>query len=389
MQDVLFPRAAGAAHSRRQFLQRVGAAAITAGVAPQFLSACAASTTTRAHSGVGGKVDFLSWEGYDLPSATKAWRAANNVKFNSTYISTHDDIQAKLMSGAAIGYDIITYYQGFYDLYRRLDILSPIDESKIPNLKLLDPFFSTSGVAKQFWEVDGQRWGVPFTWGTTTLDYRPDKTDPPESWLDLLKPKFKGKVGWAPEATGAFTLAGCILGFDVPNYTKKEFAEAAALLRKIRAQTPGFATSFGDLTNQFVSGDVVVDFAGWAALGSFAQEKGVTLESMVPQEGSYSFCDAFAIPSTVDNPDTAHAWINEALRPQVQAESAKALSAGVVVPKAEKLVPAATQAIYPDAYSQGIAAHMSAAPPYGAPSAENPVTKEDWLNEFAMIRAGQ
>ena len=388
MQDP-FPRSSPAAHSRRQFLQRAGAVALTAGVAPQFLSACAASTTPGAHKGVGGEVDFLSWEGYDLPSETKAWRTANNVKFNSTYISTHDDIQAKLMSGAAVGYDVITYYQGFYDLYRRLDILTPIDESKIPNLKLLDPFFSESGVAKQFWDVDGQRWGVPFTWGTTTLDYLPDKTDPPESWLDLLKPEFKGKVGWAPDATGAFTLAGCILGFDVPNYTEKEFAEAAALLRRFRAQTPGMATSFGDLTNQFVSGDVVADFAGWAALGSFAKPKGVMIESTVPQEGSYSFCDAFAIPNTVDNPDTVHAWINEALRPQVQAESAKALSAGVTVKNAEKLVSADTKAIYPDAYSKGIAAHMAVAPPYGSPSADNPVTKEDWLNEFAKIQAGE
>lgn len=387
MQDP-FHRTSGSAHSRRQFL-RTGAAVITAGVAPQLLSACAASTSPGGHTGVGGEVDFLSWEGYDLPSETKGWRAAQNVRFNSTYISTHDDIQAKLTSGAAVGYDVITYYQGFYDLYRQLDILSPIDESKIPNLKLLDPFFAESSAASEFWKVDGQRWGVPFTWGTTTLDYRPDKIDPPESWLDLLKPEFKGKVGWAPDATGAFTLAGCILGLDVPDYSEAEFAEAAALLRRFRAQTPGMATSFGDLTNQFVSGDVVADFAGWAALGSFAKPKGVTIESVVPKEGSYSFCDAFAIPSTVDNPDTVHAWINEALRPTVQAAAAESLSAGVVVTDAERLVPSGTRAIYPDAYSKGIAAHMAVAPPYGSPSEDNPVTKEDWINEFAKIQAGE
>jgi spermidine/putrescine transport system substrate-binding protein len=361
---------------------------MTAGVASPLLAACTASTRAPGHSGVGGAVDFLSWEGYDLPKETKAWRSAHNVKFNSTYISTHDDIQAKLKSGAKVGYDLITYYQGFYDLYRRLDILSPIDESKIPNLKLLDPYFRDSDVVKQFWVVDGKRWGVPFTWGTTTCDYRPDKTDPPESWLDVLKSKYKGKVGWNGDATGAFTLAGRILGFDIPNYTRKEFKEAAALLRRFRDQTPGMATSFGDLTNQFVSGDVVIDFTGWAALGAFAKPKGVKIESVIPKEGSYSFCDAFAIPTTVDNPDTVHAWINEALRPKVQAASAEALSAGVVVKEAEKLVPEATRAIYPDAYSKGVAAHMSEAPPYGAPSEDNPVTKKDWISEFAKIQSG-
>ncbi|MGH3729128.1 MAG: ABC transporter substrate-binding protein [Micromonosporaceae bacterium] len=375
-------------HDRRQFLRRAGGLVVAAGVASPLLGACTASTRTGGRSGVGGTIEFLSWEGYDLPKATKAWRTEHDVKFNSTYISTHDDIQAKLKSGARISYDITTYYQGFYDLYRRLEILGEIDESKIPNLKLLDPYFQDSPVAKQFWTVDGKRWGVPFTWGTTTCDYRPDKTDPPESWLDLLKSKYKGKVGWSADATGAFTLAGCILGFDIPDYTKKEFKEAAALLRKFRDQTNGMASSFGDLTNQFVSGDVIVDFAGWAALGAFAKPKGVTIESVVPKEGSYSFCDALAIPSTVDNPDTAHAWINEALRPEVQAKSAESLSAGVVVSDAAELVPKATQAIYPDVYTDGVAAHMSKAPPYGAPSEDNPVTKKDWISEFARIQSG-
>ncbi|MGH3740776.1 MAG: ABC transporter substrate-binding protein [Micromonosporaceae bacterium] len=386
MQDPFQPLTRG--QHRRQFLRRAGGLVVAAGMAPSLLGACTASTRPQGRSGVGGAIDFLSWEGYDLPKETKAWRTAHDVKFNSTYISSHDDIQAKLKSGAKVAYDITSYYQGFYDLYRQLDILGPIDESKIPNLKLLDPYFRDSPVAKQFWTVDGKRWGVPFTWGTTTCDYRPDKTEPPESWLDLLKSKYKGKVGWSGDATGAYTLAGCILGFDIPNYTEKEFKEASALLRKFRDQTPGMASSFGDLTNQFVSGDVVIDFAGWAALGAFAKPKDVTIESVVPKEGSYSFCDALAIPTTVDNPDTAHAWINEALEPKVQAASAEALSAGVVVTEAEDLVPKATQGIYPDAYGKGIAAHMSKAPPYGSPSEDNPVTKKDWVSEFARIKSG-
>lgn len=383
--------------TRRTLLRRAGAAVITLGAGSPLLAACGGVAKQASSGGggtqraIGGPVDFLAWEGYDLPGPTKPWRQAHRVNFRSTYIGTHDDIQAKLKSGASTSYDLITYYQGFYDLYRKLGIITPLDEAKVPNLKGVDPFFTSSETAKRFWVVDGKRYAVPFTWGSTTLDYLPDKIDPPESWLDLLKPKFKGKVGWVPDASGAFTLGGRILGFDVPNYTKAQFQEIAKLLRRFRAQTRSFAPSFGDLTNQFVGGQIVASFAGWAAVGSFAKAKDVTVKSTVPKEGSYSFCDSFAIPPTTDNRDTVLAWINDALAPKVQAESADSLSAGVVVPAAAELLAKDTRAIYPDAYTGDMASHFTKVPLYGFPPTDaegGVVTRDQWLKEWSAIQAG-
>jgi spermidine/putrescine transport system substrate-binding protein len=381
-------------------LRRAGATIVTLGVGSPLLAACGSDTedTAPESSGgggaeaakVGGNVDYLAWEGYDLPDPMKTWNRENKVKFRSTYIGTHDDIQAKMKSGGAADYDLITYYHGFYDLYRKLDILGEIDESKIPNLEGVDPYFKDSEIATRFWVVDGKRYGVPFTWGSTTLDYRPDKIDQPESWMDLLKPEFKDKIGWVPDATAAFVLGGIILGFDVPNYSQEQFEEIADLLRRFRGQARGFAPSFGDLTNQFVSGDIVASFAGWAAVGSFAKEKNVTVKSIVPSEGSYSFCDAFAIPPDADNAETVHAWINEALSPEVQAETAAYLSAGVVVPAAVDQMSKTVKAIYPDAYDD-VEAHFADLPLYPNPpieSTDGVVTRDEWLKEWSEIQAG-
>jgi spermidine/putrescine transport system substrate-binding protein len=386
--------------TRRALLRRAGATIVTLGVGSPLLAACGSDTEDTAPEGsggsgggpaeVGGSVDYLAWEGYDLPEPMKPWNRENDVKFRSTYIGTHDDIQAKLKSGGSADYDLITYYQGFVDLYRKLDILAEIDESKIPNLSNVDPFFTASDTASRFWIVDGKRYGVPFTWGSQTLDYRPDKIDQPESWMDLLKPEFKGKVGWVPDATAAFTIGGIILGYDVPNYTQEQFKEVAALLRRFRAQARNFAPSFGDLANQFASGDIVASFAGWAAVGSFAKEKDVVVKSIVPDEGSFSFCDAFAIPPEADNADTVHAWINQALSPEVQAQTADSLSAGIVVPTAQADISKAVRAIYPDAYDD-LSAHFENVPLYpNAPieSTEGIATRDDWAKEWGEIQAG-
>ena len=71
-----------------------------------------------------GTVDYLSWEGYDIPDQLKAWLKDNSVKLKPTYIGNHDDIQAKLKaSDGSEGFDLITYYQGYKPLYAELEIL--------------------------------------------------------------------------------------------------------------------------------------------------------------------------------------------------------------------------------------------------------------------------
>ncbi len=70
----------------------------------------------------------------------KAWKTENAVNLKPTYIGNHDDIQAKIKAGGG-SYDLITYYQGYKDLYTELDILTTIDTDKIPNIEGLFPVF--------------------------------------------------------------------------------------------------------------------------------------------------------------------------------------------------------------------------------------------------------
>ena len=90
---------------------------------------------------------------------SRAGRPTNDVTVKATYIANHDEIQAKLKaSGGAGGYDIITYYQGYKPLYQELDIIEPLDEQKLPNLKNLFPYFASE--EGNFWiDPDGTRTG--------------------------------------------------------------------------------------------------------------------------------------------------------------------------------------------------------------------------------------
>ena len=146
--------------SRREMLRRMGLGVVTIGAAPAILAACgggeeaaapppaepaapppaepappaeppaetgatAEPATPAEAPPASGPLDYLSWEGYDVPvEAMEAWKAENGVEIRASYIGNHDDIQGKIASGGAEGADLITYYQGYKPLYRELGILS-------------------------------------------------------------------------------------------------------------------------------------------------------------------------------------------------------------------------------------------------------------------------
>jgi spermidine/putrescine transport system substrate-binding protein len=405
--------------SRRELLRRSGAGLLVVGAAPAILAACGggeetgetaaatteapAATTAAPETGAvetaapdttevaavpeaSGTIDYLSWEGYDIPDQLKPWRQEHGVKVNATYIGNHDDIQAKITAGGG-SYDIITYYQGYKRLYAELGILSPIDTSKIPNVQGLFPYFQSD--VGNFWiDPDGTWTGIPWTWGSIGLTWD-DAVLPGglQSWYDLLEPKFKDKIGLPDDPQGSFALASHVLGYDPGALPKDKLPEVVDLLTQIVKQAKSVAASFGDLTTQLVAGDIVACWQGWAAMNSFAKDAGNdTVMTRVPKEGSFSFCDLYAIPSTSDNVDTALAWFNEAIDPQVNAAAAEYLVAAVTVADAVQHLDAATAALYPYEELESL---LERAPFYNLPPVESDefVTYQEWTDTWQEVKA--
>src|SRR5918996_2938573 len=378
--------------SRRRFLQRAGLLTATVGAAPAFLAACGDDDDEPAQeSGDGGgpagvpqasgRVDYLSWEAYDLPDPLKDWKRSNGVEVKATYIGNHNDIQAKLKgSGGGGGFDVITYYQGYKPLYSQLEILEPLDEDKIPNLSGLFPFFASK--EGNFWvDEDGTRTGVPFTWGSFGITYDSEATAELPSWFDLLDPKLKGKVGMVDDFVGNWTLGARINGLKVDELDEAGYQKVRKLLLDLARQTRGVSASYGDLTTQLVNGDVVAAWTGWAAVNQFAKDAGKdTIKTNLPKEGSSSFCDAYAIPPGADNADTVYSWINEAIDPVVNAKAAEFLVGGVTVEDAIPELNKATAGLYPYDRLGGLVEQ--------APLFNNPPVESDQYKTIEELQRG-
>jgi spermidine/putrescine transport system substrate-binding protein len=378
--------------SRRLLLRRGGAAALGLGLMPSLLAACGGGDDGDAAAPeASGTIDYLSWTGYDVPDPMKAWKQANSVNVKPTYIGNHDDIQAKIKAGGG-AFDLITYYQGYKDLYTELEILSTIDTDKIPNIDGLFSVFREPDQRNLWIEEDGDWTGVPWTWGSIGITWDDAKLPGGlSSWDDLLDPKFKGKIAMVNDPLGAFTLTAHILQKDPAASPKDEYAEIRDYLTKMVAQARTVSPGFTEMTKALVDGEAVACFQGWAYQNYLAAQAGnKTVKTKTPEEGAFSFCDLYAIPSTTDNADTVHAWINEALDPGRNARIAEYLVAAVTVEASVDMINADTKALYPyddlelgDTTGERLTRLFELAPFYG-----NPPIESDEFVTFSEMQEG-
>jgi spermidine/putrescine transport system substrate-binding protein len=345
--------------TRRELLYRGGLIAATLGISPALLAACGGTTTTASQSAsatpttIAGTTRFFSWQGYDLLdiAAMKTWRKANDVQLKSTYISNHNEITAKFTTGGGKGlYNLSTCFHGYSRYYASLKIPSTLDMSRIPNFQKAYEVFRSGPTFDRWWNIDGQQMLAPFTWGLQGVNYDAAKTKPPASYLDLLKPEYKGKIGITDDILSTMVIGAHAVGvFRYDSlYTTEQVAKVMAFWTAMKKNARLIVPSYGNMADQFQAGEITVGVPGWAAVNAFAGAKGYnSVKHTIPKEGANSFVDGYMIPSGAPEIDTAYAYINEALTPEVQAQTAEYLVQACVVPEALSLMSQDSQDLYP------------------------------------------
>lgn len=294
---------------------------------------------------IGAQLEIISWEGYSTQKESAKWLTKNGVKLNASVMSTQDDVTAKLV-GNPVRLDVAEYAFGYNEVYQQIKALTPIDTSKIPN-------YTAANILENFyhgptWFWDGQNFGIPWCWGLNALVYNPKVIPEIKTYTDLLKPELKGKLAFVDDTTATWPMIARLAGYGAkyPHLTTAELKDSFEKILPYREQSRVFAASNGDVVSLFVAGEIAACFCVWSAVPVQTALQGVETAYVVPEEGGVVWADAWFIPMTSVNRDTALAFINEALDPQVQADMARNTTSGVVNKKAVELLDPATRALF-------------------------------------------
>jgi spermidine/putrescine transport system substrate-binding protein len=118
--------------TRRDFIKTTVAAGVAASVGPWFVKD-ALSTS--------GELILFTWSDYSKPEVIGAFEKATGIKVKITNYGSNPECMTKLRAARASGFDIAQPSLDSVAAHMEFDLYREIDESKIPNLKNMEPVF--------------------------------------------------------------------------------------------------------------------------------------------------------------------------------------------------------------------------------------------------------
>ncbi len=261
------------------------------------------------------EIVFYNWSEYIDPKVYELFEKETGIKVVEDNFSSNEELMAKLQGGAT-GYALIV--PSDYTVKALIDqnMLAPLDKDKIPNLKNLAPKF------QNLYYDPGNKYCVPYQWGTTGIGYRADKVDKPDSWAVFFNPDPNspayGRMTMLDDAREAFAAALIYLGYDANTTDEKQLEEAKQALIRAKAALSGYdSDTYEDL---LASGENLMAH-GWNGDFLQAQEENENIAYTIPKEGGVIWVDNVCIPATVtpEQKLAAEMFLDFILRPDIGA----------------------------------------------------------------------
>lgn len=269
-----------------------------------------------------GTLDFVGFEGDDLPDILKDWFEAEGIKVNPNYQSGEPETLARLAGPAGEGADLASWTSGYSTQFAEAGVLQPLDPQKLPNLANIWPFFAEDDRG-WFTNADGEFIGIPQYWGGIGLVWDTEVVSDMSAWDDILDPALEGKVAMIDFPESIYQAAALAVGdIDTAKMTKDDLTKLENWLRPVLKQVKVFSPSFGDIITLMGSHEVAAVFPGFPFLANAAAEAGAdTFKATADIDGgAIGAIEILGIPQGADNADAAYAFLNQMLDPAVNAE---------------------------------------------------------------------
>jgi spermidine/putrescine transport system substrate-binding protein len=277
--------------SRRTFLAGMGAVAAGVSFVPR-----------KGFSAEAPKVNFYNWDTYIGETTLADFKKASGIEVKMDLFADNDELFAKLKEGNP-GYDLIVPTNDYVERMIKANMLAPIDHSKIPNIKNIDPVFRDA----QF--DPNRKYSLPYMWGTIGIGYRKSKVKSvPDSWKWLYdSDKYSGRVAMLADGGTVIQMGLKYLGEPLNATDPKLIKKVEQMLIKQKPHIKVFAEDNGQ--DLLASGevDLTMEWNG-DILQVMAEDDDIGYA--VPKEGGLLWQDCLCIPKGGPHPENTHKFIN-------------------------------------------------------------------------------
>lgn len=271
-------------------------------------------------------LNLFIWSDYLAADTLSNFEKETGIHVNVAFYDSNETLETKLLAGSS-GYDVVVPTASYFARQIKAGVYLPLDKTKLPNLKNLDPKLMER--VAQF-DPDNAH-GVIYTWGTNGIGYnekmvREQLRDAPlDSWRLVFDPTVASKLakcGISVLDSPAEMLRSVLsyLGRDPNSQSPEDLAAGEQVLLKIRPYIRNINSS--EYIEALANGDlcVAVGYNGdvlQARDRAREANKGIEIKYVVPKEGSILWFDMLAIPKDAPDVDSAYAYLNYIMDPKV------------------------------------------------------------------------
>ena len=285
--------------------------------------------TATAGTGKAAVLNLYIWSDYLAPNTLSDFEKQTGIKVHVAYFDTNETLETKLLAGNS-GYDIVVPTASYFERQIKAGVYLALDKSKLPNLKNMD----TQLMSKVALHDPGNAHGIIYTWGTNGIGYNekmvrelmPDA--PLDSWRMVFDPAVASKVAKCgisvlDSPAEMMRAVYAYLGKDPNSQSPDDLVLAQAVLTKIRPYIRNINSS--EYIEALANGDlcIAVGYNGdvmQARDRAREANKGIEIKYAVPKEGSILWFDMLAMPKDAPDLDSAYAFMNYIMTPQVIAD---------------------------------------------------------------------
>jgi spermidine/putrescine transport system substrate-binding protein len=282
---------------RREFVLRALALGASVSSVGALLQACqrkdktvaaGAADSTPDLGPIGKQLHIYNWSDYIADNTVPDFEKEFGVKVTYDTYESNEEMVAKLQAGATV-YDIVVPSGYIVPVMVATDLITPINKKYLTNFNNLSPIFQNLPTDP------GNKYTVPWQWGTSGIAYRTDKIKTPvDSWAVFQDKRFAKKMTMMDDGRE-------VIGSQLRYRGHSLNSTNATELKQAKAEQPN-------------------------------------LGYVIPKEGCTIWGDSMCIPKSAPNKRAAHEWMNYILRPPVGAALSEATGYGTPNAAAAKVM---------------------------------------------------
>jgi spermidine/putrescine transport system substrate-binding protein len=295
--------------SRRSLIHRAIGIGIGLTAAEPILRAATANAETAKAQSISAMeasqtLNILTWETYDNQPWLNEFKKRTGITVHATNVGSPAEMFAKTKANPG-QYDIVYATAGWFDNYVKSNLLLPIVESRVKNVKQLKLGFNWRAATS----VKGKNYAILYNWGDQPLGWLPKFVPGKynlskykhhgilDDWNVLWDPQFKGKVSIFDDPTSVEPMIPLALGFKNPyKLNDQQFKAFSKKLLELRPQVKRLTSGFNDQTNQFASGEAIIGYINNIASVVALQKSGHVLAiNNIVKQGTPAWSDNMAI----------------------------------------------------------------------------------------------